>query len=341
MGLTYHLLPQMGLGEPMRRAAFWQPCVYGGGQLPHILRLMVRGLWRAAQGGEAVQGLRSAEKWRRWVYGPGRADRGHQRVHVHGHRDPGDTQIRTEGNMGRWFSRFVMAAVVLLVACTRPEPFSGTDITGIDYGRFPVDRPQRRAPVARRFQGKAVVLFFGYTRCPMSASHAVGGGACPESWTKTRAGAGAVRYPGSERDTREVLASTCLPSTRRSWGCTATGGDAEGGQGLQGVLPEAAGQDPDGIPWTTARTYDSIRAGGCGFTSVTAKGERSWPTISSCCSRALLCNARSFLKDDYGQALFDAQQALLFPIPFLALLGFPFVVKFLALGEPYLELDAA
>ncbi len=48
MGLTYVLLPQLGFGEAEGRMARWQPYVYGGGQLIHILGL-------AWSGGYGVQ----------------------------------------------------------------------------------------------------------------------------------------------------------------------------------------------------------------------------------------------------------------------------------------------
>ncbi|MCK9382241.1 MAG: cbb3-type cytochrome c oxidase subunit I [Sulfuritalea sp.] len=48
MGLTYVLLPQLGFGAVKGRMARWQPYVYGGGQLIHILGL-------AWSGGYGVQ----------------------------------------------------------------------------------------------------------------------------------------------------------------------------------------------------------------------------------------------------------------------------------------------
>lgn len=48
MGLAYVLLPQLGFGEVKGRMARWQPYVYGGGQLVHILGL-------AWSGGYGVQ----------------------------------------------------------------------------------------------------------------------------------------------------------------------------------------------------------------------------------------------------------------------------------------------
>jgi hypothetical protein len=39
MGLCYYLLPRLGFGAPPPRLAWWQPILYGGGQLLHILGL--------------------------------------------------------------------------------------------------------------------------------------------------------------------------------------------------------------------------------------------------------------------------------------------------------------
>lgn len=43
MGLTYYLLPRLGYGAPSRRWAGWQPWLYGGGQLLHVLGLVISG----------------------------------------------------------------------------------------------------------------------------------------------------------------------------------------------------------------------------------------------------------------------------------------------------------
>ncbi|MCP4272705.1 MAG: cbb3-type cytochrome c oxidase subunit I, partial [Gammaproteobacteria bacterium] len=48
MGLSYHLLPQFGYTKPTSKMAHWQPYIYGGGQLMHILGL-------AWSGGYGVQ----------------------------------------------------------------------------------------------------------------------------------------------------------------------------------------------------------------------------------------------------------------------------------------------
>jgi len=59
MGLAYHLMPRLGLGEPSWRVAFWQPIVYGAGQLMHISGLMWSGgygVQRKVAGGAQVLG---------------------------------------------------------------------------------------------------------------------------------------------------------------------------------------------------------------------------------------------------------------------------------------------
>ncbi|MGI9261480.1 MAG: cbb3-type cytochrome c oxidase subunit I, partial [Woeseiaceae bacterium] len=48
MGLTYYLLPRLGFGPLPPRLTFWQPWLYGGGQLIHIIGL-------AWSGGYGVQ----------------------------------------------------------------------------------------------------------------------------------------------------------------------------------------------------------------------------------------------------------------------------------------------
>ncbi len=58
MGLTYYLLPRLGFGPLSARMAFWQPYVYGGGQLLHIAGLAWSGgygIQRKTAG--AAQGL--------------------------------------------------------------------------------------------------------------------------------------------------------------------------------------------------------------------------------------------------------------------------------------------
>lgn len=63
MGVSYHLLPRLGFGPVMPRMATWQPYVYGGGQLIHILGLA----WSGGYGVQrkiagAAQGLDNIEQ---------------------------------------------------------------------------------------------------------------------------------------------------------------------------------------------------------------------------------------------------------------------------------------
>ncbi|MGE0358462.1 MAG: cbb3-type cytochrome c oxidase subunit I [Burkholderiales bacterium] len=63
MGLTYHLLPQLGFAAPRSRLAAWQPWLYGGGQLAHIVGLV----WSGGYGVErkvagAAQVLRTPQE---------------------------------------------------------------------------------------------------------------------------------------------------------------------------------------------------------------------------------------------------------------------------------------
>jgi heme/copper-type cytochrome/quinol oxidase subunit 1 len=63
MGLTYHLLPRLGFGAASLRAASWQPWIYGGGQLLHVIGLVWSGgygVQRKVAG--AAQALRSTEE---------------------------------------------------------------------------------------------------------------------------------------------------------------------------------------------------------------------------------------------------------------------------------------
>jgi hypothetical protein len=57
MGLTYTLLPRLGYARPLPRAATWQPWLYGGGQLLHIVGLVWSGgygVQRKVAGAEQV-----------------------------------------------------------------------------------------------------------------------------------------------------------------------------------------------------------------------------------------------------------------------------------------------
>lgn len=61
MGVTFHLLPRLGFESPMALAC-WQPVIYGGGQLLHVLGLAWSGGYGVARKtAGAAQGLDSLE----------------------------------------------------------------------------------------------------------------------------------------------------------------------------------------------------------------------------------------------------------------------------------------
>lgn len=61
-----------------------------------------------------------------------------------------------------------LAAAGLLSACSQGKPqFSSIDMTGADYARdFQLPDQDGKPRTLKDFQGKVVVLFFGYTQCP-------------------------------------------------------------------------------------------------------------------------------------------------------------------------------
>ncbi len=69
-----------------------------------------------------------------------------------------------------WLAVPLMAAVLVLAACSASEPavkFQARDITGVDWGRdfHLVDTTGATRSLAD-YRGKVVMLFFGYTNCP-------------------------------------------------------------------------------------------------------------------------------------------------------------------------------
>lgn len=104
----------------------------------------------------------------------------------------------------------ITGATGFLAACsgeTKPQ-FASIDITGADYARdFALADHNGQSRSIRDFQGKVVVVFFGYTQCP---------DVCPTSMAelaeiKKLLGSDGERLQGlfvtldPERDTREVL----------------------------------------------------------------------------------------------------------------------------------------
>jgi heme/copper-type cytochrome/quinol oxidase subunit 1 len=55
MGITYHLLPQLGFHKLNGRAARWQPGIYGCGQLMHIVGLAWSGGYNVARKSTEVE----------------------------------------------------------------------------------------------------------------------------------------------------------------------------------------------------------------------------------------------------------------------------------------------
>ena len=100
-------------------------------------------------------------------------------------------------------------ATGLLTACSESKPqFSNIDITGADYARdFALADHNGQTRSIRDFQGKVVVVFFGFTQCP---------DVCPTSMAelaeiKKMLGTDGARLQGlfvtldPERDTQAVL----------------------------------------------------------------------------------------------------------------------------------------
>jgi protein SCO1 len=63
---------------------------------------------------------------------------------------------------------FALASACLLTACMEAKPqFKAIDVTGAEYARdFQLPDQNGRMRTLKDFQGKLVVLFFGYTQCP-------------------------------------------------------------------------------------------------------------------------------------------------------------------------------
>jgi protein SCO1/2 len=90
---------------------------------------------------------------------------------------------------------------VALAACDGgPPKFKGTDITGVDYGRS-LELTDHTGKTRRLedFRGKAVVVFFGFTRCP---------DVCP---TTLADAAQAMKQLGPDADRVQVLLVTVDP----------------------------------------------------------------------------------------------------------------------------------
>lgn len=105
----------------------------------------------------------------------------------------------------------LMLAALAAFACSKSGPsFKNTDITGADYGKdFRLTDHTGKTRTLADFQGKVVVMFFGYTRCP---------DVCPTTLAELKAVKEQLGEDGNrlqvlfvtvdpERDTPELLAS--------------------------------------------------------------------------------------------------------------------------------------
>jgi protein SCO1/2 len=94
-----------------------------------------------------------------------------------------------------------LAAASLLSACSPNKPqFSSIDMTGADYARdFQLPDQDGKLRSLKDFQGKVVVLFFGYTQCP---------DVCPTTMTEL---AQVKKLLGADADKLQVLFVTVDP----------------------------------------------------------------------------------------------------------------------------------
>ena len=97
----------------------------------------------------------------------------------------------------------VLLATTLLLACTKPPAFNATDLTGTEIGSASLNqvltdhngKPRKLSD----FQGKVVVIFFGYTQCP---------DVCPTVLTKMRE---VMTLLGSDAEKLQVVFVTIDP----------------------------------------------------------------------------------------------------------------------------------
>ncbi|MBK9521965.1 MAG: SCO family protein [Rhodocyclaceae bacterium] len=63
-----------------------------------------------------------------------------------------------------------LSATVLLAACGKPPPFNATDLSGTEIGSASLTQVLKDQTGKPRklsdYQGKVIVIFFGYTQCP-------------------------------------------------------------------------------------------------------------------------------------------------------------------------------
>lgn len=96
----------------------------------------------------------------------------------------------------------LFSAACLLAGCSarQAEPFSNTDITGLEYAKdFALTDHTGKLRTLADFKGKAVVIFFGYTQCP---------DVCPTTMTEM---ASVMQQLGPLADKVQVLFVTIDP----------------------------------------------------------------------------------------------------------------------------------
>ena len=98
------------------------------------------------------------------------------------------------------FSSIIIFSLALLAGCEGQPKFKSTDITGADYGKtLELTDHNGKPRHLQDFRGKAVVLFFGFTRCP---------DVCPTTLADT---AQALKSLGPLADRVQVLMVTVDP----------------------------------------------------------------------------------------------------------------------------------
>ncbi len=101
----------------------------------------------------------------------------------------------------RFLAPLLLAFGILLASCSEPAKFNSTDISAVDWGKdfALVDHNGKMRHIAD-FQGKAVVLFFGYTQCP---------DVCPTTLAGMR---DAMKLMGADAARVQVLFATLDPT---------------------------------------------------------------------------------------------------------------------------------
>lgn len=101
----------------------------------------------------------------------------------------------------RWFCGVALVAMLLIVGCDGGAPkFKNIDLTGAEYAKgFSLTDHNGKARTLADFQGKVVVIFFGFTRCP---------DVCPTTMVELKE---ALRKLGPDAERVQVLFVTLDP----------------------------------------------------------------------------------------------------------------------------------